>query len=57
LLVSNLSGESSVASAPQFPVPSGAILAIDGHPHFDLIEESALGVASATTRQNAGSIL
>ena len=36
LRVTNLSGESSVAPALQLPVPSAAIVAIRGHPHFDL---------------------
>src|SRR5256885_1276285 len=35
LVVTNLSGESSVALALQFPVPHAAILIIDRHPHLD----------------------
>ena len=36
LLVSNLSGESSVATALQFPVPPAVFRITGGHPHFDL---------------------
>jgi len=55
-LLEAISPENLRCLALQFPVPSGAILAIDGHPHFDFIEESALGVASPPPGK-AGSIL